>query len=43
LFGKYPYGEIDAYQLILVSGAHGYRHTLQIRDILIEIESNNSK
>lgn len=43
LFGEYPYGEVDAYQLILVSGAHGYRHTLQIRDILKEIESNNSK
>lgn len=42
LFGKYPYGEVDAYQLFIVSAAHGYRHTMQIREILEKYKKSNS-
>ncbi|RKE98033.1 DinB family protein [Ichthyenterobacterium magnum] len=43
LIGKYAYGDIDAYQLFIVSAAHGYRHTLQIREILDELKSDKTE
>ncbi|XOV94356.1 MAG: DinB family protein [Bacteroidota bacterium] len=35
-FGKSPFGEVDAYQLILIIAAHGQRHTAQMKEIIGE-------
>ena len=37
IFGPYPYGEVDMVQQALVIGSHMYRHTMQIKEIIIEI------
>ena len=42
IFGEYPYGDIDAYQLFIVCAAHGYRHTLQIREILEDYKKSKA-
>ena len=43
LIGKYAYGDIDAYQLFIVNAAHGYRHTMQIREILEEFKNDKKE
>jgi len=40
LFGDYPYGEADGIQQVLVIGAHMFRHTMQIEEILTEMNSD---
>ena len=35
-FGRSPFGEVDAYQLALIIGAHGLRHTAQMKEVIGE-------
>ncbi len=35
-FGQAPFGEVDVYQLALVIGAHGLRHTAQMKEIIAD-------
>ena len=43
LVAPYPYGEADAYQQFIIVGAHTYRHTMQIREVLGELETEKAK
>ena len=36
-FGPSPFGEADAYQLLLLTSGHVLRHTFQIQEVLAEI------
>ncbi|MBO6523935.1 MAG: DinB family protein [Balneolaceae bacterium] len=38
-YGPSPFGEADAYQLLLLTSGHVLRHTFQIREVLREINS----
>ena len=38
-FGPSPFGEADAYQLLLLTSGHVLRHTFQIQEVLKEINS----
>ena len=40
VFGPYLYGEADVTQQALVVGAHTYRHTMQIQEVLKELREN---
>lgn len=37
LFGPYPYGEADGIQQVLVLASHMYRHTMQIKETILEL------
>ncbi|WP_299116063.1 DinB family protein [uncultured Winogradskyella sp.] len=43
IFGPYLYGEADGLQQALIIGAHCYRHTVQIDEVLKEMYSEKEK
>ncbi|GAB4247924.1 MAG: hypothetical protein Tsb0034_27200 [Ekhidna sp.] len=41
-FGKSPFGEVDAYQLVLIIAGHGMRHTAQMKEVIEEYKGTTA-
>ncbi len=41
-FGPSPFGEVDAYQLVLIIAGHGMRHTAQMNEVIEEFNTRSS-